>query len=78
MLGVFLAGVGFLIDRDQSHETHETAHAMPPTLVLVALHEARHLTGSLPWRFQELLVDDFHEPQVFRTLALRLIVQIGP
>jgi hypothetical protein len=34
------------------------------------------LPRSLPWCFQELLVDQFHEPQVLGTFTLRLIVQI--
>ena len=50
---------------------------MSPTRVIIALHEPGHLARAIPRRLQKLLVDDRHEPQVLRTLALRLIVQVG-
>jgi hypothetical protein len=35
---------------------------MPTAFVVVALHAARHLARPVPWRFEELLINDFHEP----------------
>ena len=53
MLRIFLTGIWFLIDGQQSHETHKTADPMAATLVVVALHVTRHLARSVPRRFQE-------------------------
>jgi hypothetical protein len=75
VLRVFLTCVGLLIDRNQTHEAHQTPDTMATTLVVVALHVPRHLPRSIPWRFQELFVDDFHEPQVLNALTDGLIVK---
>jgi len=50
---------------------------MSPACVLVGLHKTGHLARPIPRCFQELLVDDLHDPQIFEALALRFIVQIG-
>ena len=76
MLGVFLARVWRLINRNQSHKPHQTANAMAATFVTMSLHVSRHLPRSIPWGFQELLVDQFHEPQVLSTLAFWGVIQI--
>jgi hypothetical protein len=39
-----------------------------------SLHVAGHLPLPIPRRFQELLVDDFHDTQVLGAFAARLIV----
>ena len=50
---------------------------MPAAFVVVAFHVARHLAGPVPWRFEELLINDFHKPLVLSALALRFILQVG-
>ncbi len=36
----------------------------------------RYTALGIPWRFQELLVDQLHEPQVLSTLAFWIVIQI--
>lgn len=76
VLWMLLAGIGLLVNWNQPHETHQTADTMSTALVVVTLHIPCHLARAVPWRFQELLVDDCHEPQVLCTLALWLVIQI--
>ena len=40
---MFLAGVGFLVDRHQPHQAHHVPHAMAATFVSLPLHVPRHL-----------------------------------
>jgi hypothetical protein len=68
-------GAVHLIDRHQPHETHQAAHTMATTLVVVALHMTSHLARTVPRRFQKLLVDDSHKTQVLRAFADWLIVK---
>jgi len=37
VLRVLLTCVGFLINRDQTHDAHQASHAMPATLMVIAL-----------------------------------------
>lgn len=67
--------VALLIDRNQTHKPHQAPDPVAATLVIVALHIPGHLTRSIPRRFQELFVDDFHEPQVLSALADGLVVK---
>jgi hypothetical protein len=73
MLGVFLARVWRLINRNQSHKPHQAANTMATAFVTMTLHVSCHsLPGSglqknherrprsIPWCFKELLVDQLH------------------
>jgi hypothetical protein len=51
---------------------------MPTTSVAIPLHVPGHLARPIPWRFQELLVDDLHEPQVLSAFADGLIIKARP
>lgn len=74
---MFLAGVGCLIDRNQPHQAHQTPNTVTTTGMPLRLHPAGHLARAIPGCLQKLLVDDFHELQVFRALALWRVVKIG-
>ena len=50
---------------------------MATAFVVVALHMPGHLAGPVPWRFEELLINDLHKPQVLSALVFRLIIQVG-
>jgi hypothetical protein len=79
MLWMLLAGIWFLIDWYQAHETHQptdpVTDPVTATLVVMALHMPGHLARSVSRRLQELLINDLHEPQVLSVPAFRLIVQ---
>ena len=51
---------------------------MAATWVIIALHVPSHLTRPIPRRFQELPVDDFHEPQVLEALYPLLLRHGSP
>ena len=76
VLRMLLARVGRLVDRNQPHQPHQTAHPVAATFMALSLHVAGHLPRSIPRRLQELLVDDAHQPQIFGAFALRLVIQV--
>lgn len=78
MLRALLACVRSFVAGMQPHDAHQPPDAVTPTFMTIALHVASHLARPVPRGFQELLIDDCHEPQVLRTLTtLRFIIHIG-
>ena len=79
MLWVFLARVGLLIDRNQPHETHQTARTVATARVDLPLQKPCHLLYhrlcAIPRLFQELLIKNLPEPQVLCACAHGLIIQ---
>ena len=75
MLGMLFAGRWLPVNRHQPHKSRQPSYTVPATLTPIPLHVPGHLARPIPRRFQKLLVDDFHEPQIFRAFADRLIVK---
>jgi hypothetical protein len=69
------AGVGLLVDRHQAHETHQPPDALFVHGMTLVLQAPRHLPNAVERGVQELLVDQQHEIEVHRRLALRRVIE---
>lgn len=70
-----LARLGPRIDRLQTHEPHQTAHAPAADAVAFAPQVLGHLTAAVEGPGEVDLVDPTHEAQVLRVLGPSLIVE---
>ena len=68
------AGVGFLGDRHQAHEAQQSPDAFLVRGMALALQVPGYLLNALDRGFQELLVNQQREVEVYRRLALRRVV----
>jgi len=74
----WLAGIGFLVDRHQAHQPHETPDALLVHRMTVVPQMPGHLPDTVERRLQELFVDLAHQAEVQRRLALRRVVEGRP
>jgi hypothetical protein len=65
------AGVGFLVEWHQSHEAHQPPDALFVHGMALVLQVPGHLADAVERGVQKLLVDQQHEVEVHRRLALR-------
>jgi hypothetical protein len=70
-----LAGVGFLIDRHQSHKAHQSPDALFVHGMTLVLQVPCHLPDTVKRGVQELLVDQQHQVEVHRGFALRRVIE---
>jgi hypothetical protein len=70
-----LAGVGLLVDRHQSHEAHQPPDALLVHGMALVLQVPGHLPDAIERGVQKLLVDQQHEVEVHRRLALRRVIE---
>ena len=75
MLRMRFTGLRALVDRRQAHLQHQTTDAMAPNAPTVATQMPRHLSRAVPWRLQELFVDETHQPQCCFAHRCRLAVE---
>jgi hypothetical protein len=69
------AGLRLLIDRHKAHELHQPADPMAPASMSLSMHMTSHLPRAIPWRLEELPVNDLHELQGLGAFAARLVVK---
>lgn len=72
VLRMFLARIRRLIDRNKPHQP---AYAVTATSMAASLHIPRYLPRAISRRLKELLVDDFHKPQILGALAKRRVIK---
>lgn len=51
---------------------------MPSAAMLLSLHMTGHLSRAIPWRLEELPVDDFHKGQALGAFTAGLVLEAGP
>ena len=69
MCGMGIAGSRRLIDRLQSHQSHQTPHPVTAHRDALAQQLADHLTRTVKRILHEQLIDAPHQRQVFHALA---------
>jgi hypothetical protein len=69
------AGIGLLVDRHQSHEPHQPPDAFPVHDKPLVLQMSGHLADAVERSVQKLPVEQQHQVEVHRCLAMRRVVE---
>ncbi len=73
-----LAGVRFLVDRHEAHQSHQAADAFLIDNVAFVAQMSGHLANTKERRFQKLFIDHTHQIEVQFCLTLRLVIKRRP
>ena len=70
-----LAGMGFWVDRHQSHKAHQSPDALFINGMALVLQVSCHLPDTIERRFQKLFVDLQHQIKVQRRLSPQRVMK---